>query len=223
VYTRRLKQMFAGQWSLWRIKERDQQRVLSLGQRDSISARVRQPPRTAVELPGPETAATVFGLSLRYHKPRLPPAQHGANPREKLAKTERFGNVVVSAKFQAHDPVEFVAALASHYNYRNVRTCPDVTQQIETVFLTKSKIQNHNMGLAKCKMPHDFLSLRRRDDTHIVLFQVVDQHLLHEPVIIDDQNALRRAYARLRHKPFRLGIHSSDLCLAQEKPAAVQT
>jgi hypothetical protein len=56
-----------------------------------------------------------------------------------------------------------------------------------------------------------------------VLFQVVDQHLLYEPVIIDDQNALRRAYARLRHKPFRLGIHSSDLCLAQEKPAAVQT
>jgi hypothetical protein len=81
-------------------------------------------------------------------------------------------------------------------------------------------------------MPHDLLFLGRRDDTHIVLFQVVDQHLLHEPVIIDDQNALRRAYAPLRHKrharpnavgPFRFGIHSTGLCLTQEKPAAMQT
>ena len=44
---------------------------------------------------------------------------------------------------------------------------------------TKPKVEDDHVGLGRCKLPHRLLPLRGRDDPHIVLLQVVHDHMLH--------------------------------------------
>jgi hypothetical protein len=174
-----LQEVLSAEWSLWRIEERDQESVLALCQRDWSAARVCQASRAAIELPTAKSVATLLGLSLRGDATRLPRAQHGPNARKKFPKTKWFGHIVIGAKFQPDHAVNLVASMTGGDDYRHVGMGADLTQQVETIFLTKLKVEDHHAGLACCELPHHLLSLRGCDGPHIVVFKVVHEHVLY--------------------------------------------
>jgi hypothetical protein len=60
----RLQEMLAPERPLWRINERDQQRILPLGQSDRLSVCIGETPVFPVKLPIAEAAAAFFQIAL---------------------------------------------------------------------------------------------------------------------------------------------------------------
>jgi hypothetical protein len=196
VNPRCLQEVFATQWPLWRVEERGQERVFTLGKRDRAPIDVRQTALTAIELPAAKAAPALFGFPMRCNPSKFLPTQYGTDAGEKFAKPERLGDIIICAEFKSHHPVDFIASVARGDDHRNIRTRPKLAQQIKTIVLSKPKVENDKVGLVGCELPPDVLSVQCRTHPDVVLLEVVQKHVLHRGVVIDDEDA-RRSTARL--------------------------
>src|SRR5260221_5120354 len=94
-------------------EKHDEQAELPLAQHRCLTARGGEPARVEVQFPAIES---ISADSLRAALAHLgvAAAEHGANAREKLARAERLGDVVVGAQLEAHHAVGFVASSGEH-------------------------------------------------------------------------------------------------------------
>jgi hypothetical protein len=125
----------------------------------------------------------------------LLPAQHGTDSRQEFAKTERLGNVIIGAQFESDHPIDLVTSLAGGDDHRNIRARPDLTQQVEPVFLAESRVEEHEIGFTCGEMMGHLLSPRSGDGAHIVLFKIVADRASDDRVVFDNTDT-RRAEAR---------------------------
>src|SRR5262249_44989505 len=90
-----------------------QQTELDIAQRYRLSVARLQPPRIQVQFPTVEPVGA-YTLGPALLNVRTPSAEHRANTRQKLARTERFGHIVVSAQLEPHHAVGLISATGKH-------------------------------------------------------------------------------------------------------------
>ena len=137
------------------------------------------------------TRSAAFRIPARHRASGLLASQHGANARQKFAKAERFGDIVVGAQLQPDDPIDLVAPVTGGNDYRNIGARSDLAQQVETVLLAEPQIEDHEIRLARREVMGHLLPPRRANGVHIVLLEVVGDHAQHDRIVLDDEDARR--------------------------------
>ena len=148
VDARCLQQVFAGQRSLRRLEERQQQGILTLAQRNLVAIGIEQLSATAFERPTVETVSAALGIAGASDPSHFLPPQHRADARQQLPEAERLDDVIVRTELQADDAVDFIWTVAGGDDDRHIGIGANFSQEIEPVVLTKPQIQNDQAGLA---------------------------------------------------------------------------
>ena len=80
-------------------------------------------------------------------------AQYGPHTRQKLAKAERLGDVVIGAELEPDHPVDLVASLIGDDDHRDIGARPDLAQQVEPVSWPSrsSRIAKSGSSMANCR------------------------------------------------------------------------
>src|SRR6185369_14251907 len=65
VQVRRLQQVFAAEWALWRMEKDNQQSVLTFGQRDRSAGRISEAAGRAIQFPARKSKVAVFDIACR--------------------------------------------------------------------------------------------------------------------------------------------------------------
>src|SRR5215510_2920863 len=96
-----------------RSEEGYEQTELDVAQRHRPAVARLQPPRVQVQFPSVEPVeAYALGPALSHL--RTPSAQHRTDTREELARTERFGHIVVSTQLEPHHAVGLLPTTGEH-------------------------------------------------------------------------------------------------------------
>ena len=88
-------------------------------------------------------------------------AQHGADARQQLARTERLGEVVVGAQLQAHDAVGLLGA-AGEDDDRDLRLGAQLTQQLHAVLARQTQIEQHQIDHLGAQRGGELRAVARR-------------------------------------------------------------
>src|SRR3984957_6051482 len=183
----RLQKMLTRQRPLRRVEKCNQQGIFAFGQRDRNSVGIAQAPAAPIKLPTAESTAPRFRIA-RRGLPSFTPAQHGADPRQKLAQTERLGDVVVGAQFESDHAVDLVATVAGGDDHGNIRTRPNFAKQVETICLAEPEVENHQAWFTDSEQASYFVPPGRRDRLDVVFFEIVDHEMPHGLIVFDNQN-----------------------------------
>jgi hypothetical protein len=138
VYSGCLQELFAAEGALRRIEKGRQQRIFPLGQRDLGSGGVDKTAETPIELPATEVGSTPLRVTLWRAAPGLLPSKNRPDSREKLAKNEGLGDVIIGPEFEPNHSVDLVAPIAGDDDHRNIGAAPNLAQQVEPILLVKS-------------------------------------------------------------------------------------
>jgi hypothetical protein len=98
---------------------------------------------------------------------------------------ERLGDVVVRSEFQSDHPVNLVAAMTGGDDDGNIGVRTYLAEQIETVLLAQSQVEDDEVGLASCKQRGDLVAPRRCDRANIVFFEIIHHQMAHGDVVLD--------------------------------------
>lgn len=146
-------------------------------------------PGITIDLEAAEAERALGGL-LRG----LRPSKNGTKASEKLTGTERLGEVVVRADFEAHDSIGFVSARREHED-RDIRMLPDSLADFESVEVRQHDIENDRIEgfFFECREPG--VGSVTRDDLEISRREILREHLSKRFVIVDDQYTRRQNVA----------------------------
>ena len=170
---RGLQKVLTAKWAPRRIEKGKQQCILAPGQGYGSAVWVSELPGLSVELPAGKLKAATLGVARRSGASLFEPSQHRAHAREQFTQIERFGQIIVGAELKPDDPIDVIAAMTGHDENRYVRTGPDLPQQIQTVFLTEAKIEDHKIHLAATKLTAHFPPARRYQGADVVPREIV--------------------------------------------------
>src|SRR6202041_1135925 len=106
---------------------------------------------------------------------RLPSAQYSPDAGEEFAQTERLGHIVIGAEVQADHMIDLIRSITGYEDDRAVGTRSDLTQQFKTFRLTD--VEDHHVRLARGELPDGLLSPRCSNDPHVLLFEIVHDHV----------------------------------------------
>ena len=90
--------------------------------------------------------------------------------------------------------------MAGGDDHRQVGMGADLAQEVQPVFLAEPEVEDDQARLARRQVARHFLAAGRGVGRHAVLPQIIDDHLVHQRVVIDDED-LRRRIAFVRHFP----------------------
>jgi hypothetical protein len=193
MHAGRLQKMLPRQWSLRGVEECDQERVFSLRQCDSRAVWRRQPAGAAVKDPTAESAKSTFSSALPCQFSPSLAAQDGLNPRQEFAKPERFGNVVVGPKLQADHPVNLVGTMICGDDNGHIGSFSHLAQHIEPILLAKPQVKDHHSRLLRGELLQRFLCPGHGRHVHIVIHQIVSDHVPQGSIIVDKEDPYRAA------------------------------
>jgi hypothetical protein len=183
--------MFAGQGSLRRIEKGDQKRVFPFRQRDRGPFGVGQTSRVSIYLPAAKAKSTPRSIALGRDAPNLPSTQDSPNPREQLTKAERLDQIIVSPQLEPDHAVDFAASMTGHNNHWDIRARSDFAKKVESIILTQSQIEDHEVGLGNGEVPRHLFALAGAYDMYVVLFEVALDHVPDGRIVVDEENSRR--------------------------------
>ena len=187
------------------FKKGKQQGILTLAQRDRGRIRVDKLSTTAVEYPTVEPVPASLRIARPCSSSHFLPSQDGPDAREQFSETERLYDVVVGAKFEADNTVDFVCAMTGRDNNRNIRVRSHFSQEIQPVILAKPQIQDYQTWMRSFKLAiHSFAGCRR--GRHIVIFQIPDHHLPERLVVINNNNMAGNRRHQMHSAASRHGV-----------------
>ena len=123
--------------------------------------------------------------------PHLRAPQHRADARQKLARTERLGEIVVGAKFQAHDAIGFLGATGEDDD-GDLRFGTQLPQQRHAVLTAQPQIKQHQIYHADPQRLHEVSATGSAGHTEIVVAEVFRDQLPHRTVVIDHEDVRHR-------------------------------
>src|SRR5262249_30658871 len=129
------EQLLAAQYLLRRLEKGGQQVELAGRERGGLSSWRRQSARPHAELPPGKAVANALRILARSTLGGFGSAHDGAHPRQQLEHTERLGQVVVRAQFEADDPIRLLTAMTGHQNDRHVRSATEAAHEVEAVLV----------------------------------------------------------------------------------------
>jgi hypothetical protein len=125
-------------------------------------------------------------------RPSRAPAQDRAQPRQKLARAERFRQVVVGAEFEADDAVGLLA-LGGEHQHRHVAEGADAPARLEAVYVGQHHVEDDRVGRAAADLFKPCQRRRRPAHGKAVAGKIVRQHGGKPRVVVDDQDFFRHA------------------------------
>jgi hypothetical protein len=129
----------------------------------------------------------------------LPP-QHGPDSSQELPQAERFGYTVDGAALESDHPVDLVASVAGNKDHRGVAARADLAQQVEPIDLAEAQTENYQVRLAFGDLTHNLLPPASRDGPHVVIIEIVNDHLPHGEIVDHDKD-VHRATTFAAHHP----------------------
>ena len=123
--------------------------------------------------------------------------QHGAKASEKLARTERFWEIVVCTDFETHDSIGFVSARREHQD-RDIRMLTDSLADFESVEVRQHDIENDSIEGLFFERRESGVGSETRDDLEISRLEKLGEHLGQRFVVIDDQSPHSQIFASVR-------------------------
>jgi hypothetical protein len=114
-------------------------------------------------------------------------SEDGAHARHKLARIERFGEVVIHARVEARDPLGVLRARGER-DHRCVRACPQLAQKIDPVRVRKPEVEHDQCGLHFVEKSARSRAGRRVLDDVARVAQVQRDQLRDRRVVLDDDD-----------------------------------
>ena len=122
-------------------------------------------------------------------------ATHDAlQPGAQLARVERLRDVVVGAHLEADDAVHDLAR-AGHHDDPEVVALAQVPREREAVLARQADVEQHHLGHAALELGAHRGAAVGLDDLVAVRGQVLDEHVAHGAVVVDDQHLARIHFA----------------------------
>src|SRR5882762_2053412 len=87
-------------------------------------------------------------------------SQNGADAGEQFSETKGLYDVIVRAKLETDNTVDFVCAMTGRDNDRNIRVRSQFSQEIEPIVLAKPQIKDYQTRIRSFKMTIQFGSAR---------------------------------------------------------------
>ena len=132
---------------------------------------------------------------LRVLPARSHAAQDDVHPRDKFARAERLGDIIVAADLQAQHAIDLVVACGEKKD-RNVRGLSDFAADVQAVEFRHADIQNDKVRSVAGKAGQGFLAIARLEDGHPGLLQGNADDLAYMQVVVNDENAVRQGSLR---------------------------
>ena len=146
-----------------------------------------QASRPQVELELGEAKGAKLGLArLGWCGGRGAP-QHGAHPRQKLARAERFGQIIVRSELEPHDPIGFIAYAGQHDD-RNSRLPAQCARDRHPVLARQAQVQNHEVDRRVGQDRGHFSAGLSAADTQSVLREVLGEQRADTRIIVNDED-----------------------------------
>ena len=206
MHARGLQQMLPRERALRCFKKGKQQGILTLTQRDRDRIRVDKLSIAAVEYPTVEPVPASLRIARPCSSSHFLPSQNGPDAREQFSETERLYDVVVGAKFEADNTVDFVCAMTGRDNNRNIRVRSHFSQEIQPVIPAKPQIQDYQTWMRSFKVAIQLNSAGCRRGRHIVIFQIPDHHLPERLVVINNNNMAGNRRHQMHSAASRHGV-----------------
>src|SRR5258708_8844140 len=193
VNSRRLQQVRARERPLRCFEKGEQQGILTFTQPDRRLIAVYESSAATIKPPAIESVSAALRITSAYSSPHFLSPQYGADACKQFSETEWFYDAVVPTPLAAHHPTNFVGALTGRDDYGDVRVRADLAQQVEPVLLAETTIENHQIRLTFGEVTRHLLTPSCRDGAHVVLIELVDDHLPQHGIVVDNQDAPRVA------------------------------
>jgi len=113
--------------------------------------------------------------------------QNCANSRHQFPRVERFAQVIVGAEFEAHDPINIIAAGGEHQDRRFVGSAK-CAQNIEAADARQHHIQNHDFKVVGLQFRERVAAVVHAFHVEMFRIQVFGQHLAQFAIVIDQQH-----------------------------------
>jgi hypothetical protein len=146
-----------------------------------------------LEPPLAESVATPLRLPRSHEPPQLVPAQDSADTCEQFPEAERFGHVVVSAKLEADNAVDFVEPVTGCDDDRDVGAGSNLSEQVQAVVLAQSQVQDDQARLARQQVAAQLVPAGGGTDWYVMFLEVTGDHPSRRRIVIHNQNAARFA------------------------------
>lgn len=115
-------------------------------------------------------------------------AQYRADARQKFARIERFGQIVVCTEFEAEDAVYRFATCGEHHYREAGRAHADVAEQIEATAPRQHHIEDHEVRIGFGQLPHGGLAVAGDPRVQPLIAQELREHGGELCVIVDQQD-----------------------------------
>src|ERR1700751_5753324 len=109
---------------------------------------------------------------MRCSLSHFPVSQDGADAGQQLPQAKWLGDVIVSSQLQAHNAVDFVAAMTGGDDDGDVGMRSDFAQETEAILLSKPQIKDDQVRLVAGQERGDLVSSRGRDRSDVMIFEV---------------------------------------------------
>ena len=140
-----LQKVFSAERALRGFEERNQHRILALGQRYCGAGRIGKLADPAVELPTRKSKVATLRVAYRRGFSDIKSSQNGANAREQFAQVKWLCQVIVGPELQSDHAIDIVAAVTCDDDDRHVGAKADLSQQIQAILQPEPEIENHEI------------------------------------------------------------------------------
>jgi hypothetical protein len=142
--------------------------------------------RVAIDFQTAEPQRPVSGCAARA------PAQYRAQPGQQFARLERFGQVIVGADLQAHDPIGRISASGQH-QHRRVGFRAQLAADIQTIHVGQRQIQHDGRVIGIRQLFERRGAVARDRNAESRLAEIFAQHLGKADIVFDQHYAFGHA------------------------------
>ena len=120
---------------------------------------------------------------------RPDPAQHGADPRQQLARAEGLGDIIVGAGFQATDAVGLFAARGQHDDRHVGRRplAPQAPADLDPGHAFDHPVEDDEIGRSLLREKKRLFSVCRADDVIAFALEMPRQQIGKRAIVFDEQ------------------------------------
>ena len=115
-------------------------------------------------------------------------AQHGADPRDQLARRERLGDVVVGAELEPDHLVD-LAVLGGQHDDRDVGALPDRAAHLGARDPGQHQVEQHQVGAVAVEVVERVVAVGGHRDLVPLLAEHVRQGVAERLLVLDDQHS----------------------------------
>ena len=181
------QQLFAIQYPARVLRQRQQQAIFSLGQRDRLLLRVIQFAARGIQPPAVKRQAAADARRLAGQRPAA--SQYRFHPGDHHPRAERFGDVIIGAHLQAHHYIRLTAQTRQHHHRQLRPRALQLLKHLQTMGIRQDHIQQNQRDVCPLRHPRQRVAAGLADQYFKrVRAKHIAEQFAHRYVVIHHQN-----------------------------------